>query len=419
MITFAIKYSLLMNNNIMMTKGKELKPHIGIFGRRNNGKSSLINALAQQDIAIVSEEMGTTTDPVKKSMEIPGVGPVVWIDTAGIDDIGSLGEKRVEKTLQVLKWVDAALLVIVNNQFDVVEEKMVEQFKSNNIAFMIVHNKTDITPLNDSLKKHLEDKYHVPVIAFSATNDDVQRDLLINSIQNIVPETTYTTTSLIGDLVTKNDVVLLVVPQDSEAPEGRLILPQVQTIRDGLDNDCIMVMAKVNEAKEYLEKMMPKPVLVITDSQAFHLVKTFVPPTMPLTSFSVILARQKGTFNDYLKGTSEISKLQDGDRVLILESCTHHVSCEDIGRVKIPNLMKKFTGKQLTFEVVSGLSNLPRPITDYKLVVQCGGCVITRRQIFNRLKPAIDSHIPVTNYGMAIAYMQGIFERATNMFFEK
>lgn len=396
-------------------KGKESKPHIGIFGRRNNGKSSFINALAQQDIAIVSEEAGTTTDPVKKSMEIPGVGPAVLIDTAGIDDIGNLGEKRVEKTLQMLKLIDAALLIIADNIFDSVEEKMIEQFQKAEIPFMIVYNKSDISLINKTLQKRLEETYHVPVIAFSAKTA-FNRELLINSIQNIIPETAYTMPSLFGDLVKKGDVVLLIAPQDSEAPEGRLILPQVQALRDGLDNDCVMVMTKVDEAQRFLNEMLPKPALVITDSQVFHLVKTFVPEGIPLTSFSLILARQKGTFSDYLKGTPTISQLKDGDSILILESCTHHVSCEDIGRVKIPAMIRKFTGKTLNFEVVSGLATLQHPITDYALVIQCGGCVITRKQIFNRLQPAIDAKIPVTNYGMAIAYMQGIFERATRMF---
>lgn len=396
-------------------KGKDAKPHIGIFGCRNYGKSSLINSLTQQDIAIVSEEKGTTTDPIKKSMEIPGIGPAILIDTAGIDDIGNIGEKRVGKTLQILKIVDAALLVIAENSFTNVEEDLIEQFQKAKIPFLIIHNKSDITPINEDLKKRLEEKYHVPVIFYSATTD-LNRELLINSIQNILPETAYTFPSLFGDLVKKGDVIMLIAPQDTEAPEGRIILPQVQAIRDGLDNDCVVVTVKVNEAQSYLEKMIPKPNLVVTDSQVFHIVKNFVPEEIPLTSFSLVLARQKGTFSDYLKGTPKISQLKDGDKVLILESCTHHVTCEDIGRFKIPDWMKKFTGKNLEFDVVSGLTSLQQPITNYALVVQCGGCVITRKQIFNRLQPALDAKVPVTNYGMAIAYMQGIFERATKMF---
>jgi len=394
-----------------MSKGKDSKPHIGIFGRRNNGKSSLINALAEQEIAIVSEIAGTTTDPVKKSMEIQGIGPVVLIDTAGFDDIGEIGLKRVSKTKEILSTIDLAILVITNNTFEETEKDIVNLLNKLNVPFFIVHNKSDIASLDANTKNNIENSYRTKIIDCS-TVQKTNISAIINEIKQTLPETAYTSKSLIGDLVNYGDIVLLVTPIDIEAPEGRLILPQVQTIRDILDNDCIAIVVKEREIDTFLRKMQVKPKLVITDSQVFLKADAAIPKDIPLTSFSIILARQKGDFNNYIQGTPYLSKLKDGDKVLILESCTHQTSCDDIGRMKIPRWLSNFTGKQLEYEVVSGLTKLPRDIKEYAMVIQCGGCVLTKKQIINRLKPAVDAGIPVTNYGMAIAYIHGIYHRA-------
>ena len=394
-----------------MSKGKDAKPHIGIFGRRNNGKSSLINALAGQEIAIVSDYAGTTTDPVKKSMEITGLGPVILIDTAGIDDVGELGEKRIAKTKEALKTVDLAILVITNNTFGEEETKLISSFSDLAVPYFIIHNKSDISILNADLKEKIENEFKSIVIDFSVLNPK-NKELIIQSILKIMPESAYRSQSLIGDLISYGDTVLLITPIDIEAPEGRLILPQVQVIRDILDNDGIAVVCKEREVDAYIRRMEPKPKLVITDSQVFLKADASVPKDIPLTSFSIILARQKGDFENYIKGTPHLSKLKDGDRVLILESCTHHVSCDDIGRVKIPRWLTNFIGKNIEYEIVTGLSKLPRDIHEYAMVIQCGGCVLTRKQVINRLKPAVDAGIPVTNYGMAISYVHGIYDRA-------
>jgi [FeFe] hydrogenase H-cluster maturation GTPase HydF len=398
-----------------MSKGKDTKPHIGIFGRRNNGKSSLINALTGQDIAIVSDVAGTTTDPVKKSIEIHGIGPVVMIDTAGIDDTGELGKKRVAKTREVFRLIDLAILVIAGNRFEEAEKQLVAEFHALDLPCLIIHNKSDQEDIDPSLAGSLRSSTGAEVISFSALHPQ-NLDEVILKIKSTIPENAYMKQVLVGDLISYGDVVLLITPIDIEAPEGRMILPQVQVIRDVLDHDGIAVVCKEREVDTFIRKMNPKPALVITDSQVFPKADAAIPKDIPLTSFSIVLARQKGDFANYLKGTPHLSELKEGDRVLILESCTHHVSCDDIGRVKIPRWLTNFTGKNIGFEVVAGLNSIPRPITDYAMVIQCGGCMITRRQLIGRLKPAVDAGIPVTNYGMAIAYVHGIYNRAVEPF---
>ena len=395
-------------------KGLENKPHIGIFGRRNNGKSSFINSLAGQDIAIVSDTPGTTTDPVKKSMELPGIGPAILIDTAGMDDSGELGKLRVAKTRGILPNIDLAILIIANNQLEEPELKMIEEFRQYELPFFIVHNKSDLEKVS-AITTEVARQLQTEIVTYSAlANPDTSQ--VVAAINRNMPQTAWQKPTLLGNLVKYGDVVLLITPIDIEAPEGRLILPQVQAIRDILDNDCIAIVCKEREAGTFLRQSGIKPKLVITDSQAFLKADAIVPKDIPLTGFSVLLARYKGDFENYLKGTPKISELKDGDRLLMLESCTHHTSCDDIGRVKLPRWISQFTGKNLEFDMVTGLSNLPRPITDYALVVQCGGCMITRKQLINRLKPAIDAGVPVTNYGMAIAYVQGIYNRAVAPF---
>ncbi|MFC2150951.1 [FeFe] hydrogenase H-cluster maturation GTPase HydF [Bacteroidota bacterium] len=398
-----------------MTKGKDSKPHIGIYGRRNNGKSSLINRLAGQDIAIVSDFAGTTTDPVKKSFEITGFGPVILIDTAGIDDEGDLGTKRIEKTIASIKTVDLALLVITHNTFGNFEKELIEEFKNTDTPFFVIHNKSDLVPLNENTRALIVSQTNTNIIEFDTIKaENIEK--LIRLIKTTIPESAYKTPSLVGDLLSYGDIVLLITPIDIEAPAGRMILPQVQAIRDILDNDAVAIVLKEREVDAFLRKTKITPALAITDSQIFTKADASIPRNIPLTSFSIVLARFKGEFEHFLKGTPKISELKDGDRILSLESCTHHVSCDDIGRVKIPRWISNFTGKKLEYDVVAGLDKLPRDIKEYALVVQCGGCVITRKQLINRIKPAIDAGIPVTNYGMAIAYVQGIYERAVAPF---
>jgi len=398
-----------------MSKGKDTNPHIGIYGRRNNGKSSIINKLAGQEIAIVSHVAGTTTDLVKKSIEISGIGAVVLIDTAGIDDAGYLGDKRVDKTLESIKTIDLAILVLANNYFDIFEENLVKEFNQFDVPYFIIHNKSDVAPITKDFETAVRERFAVEVIDFSAVNSQ-NVDEIIKLIKSTIPESTFKKTSLVGDLVSYGDIVLLITPIDIEAPAGRLILPQVQMIRDVLDNDCIAVVLKEREVDAFLRKTGVKPKLAITDSQIFLKADAAVPKDIPLTSFSTVLARMKGDFDNYLLGTPKIAELKDGDRVLMLESCTHQVSCDDIGRVKIPRWISNFTGKKLEYDVVAGLNKLERDIKDYALVVQCGGCMITSKQIKNRLKPAIDAGVPVTNYGMTIAFVQGIYKRAVAPF---
>ena len=374
---------------------KDLKPHIGIYGRTNAGKSSLINKLTGQSIAIVSEQAGTTTDPVKKSIEIFGIGPVILIDTAGIDDTSELGKKRIEKTYQTLKEIDCAILIVADNQFGEPETKLIEQFKEYALPYLIVNNLFDGAVKSDAINLNI-------------LNDDLQP--IIDALKKAIPESAYKKVSMLGDLVQPDDVVLLVTPIDAEAPEGRLILPQVMAIRDALDNDCICVVLKETNLQQYFDTM-PHPDLVVTDSQAFAMVSKIVPEEVRLTSFSILLARLRGDFENYLKGTPHLSQLKDGDKILMLESCTHEISCGDIGRVKLPNLIRKFTRKNIQFDYVAGLSPIIN-IHQYAMAIQCGGCMATRKQLFNRTNLAVKAGIPISNYGMAIAYMTGIFDRA-------
>jgi [FeFe] hydrogenase H-cluster maturation GTPase HydF len=398
-----------------MSKGKASTPHIGVFGRRNNGKSSLVNALAGQEVSIVSEVAGTTTDPVRKTFEIGGLGPVVFIDTAGIDDIGGLGEKRVARTQEIIKTIDLAILIITRNTFGDFEKNLVADFREFDIPFFVVHNKSDIAAIYPETRRLIEASFKTDVVECSLLNQ-AGIEPLMELIRKYMPETAWRPVTLIGDLISYGDTVLLITPIDIEAPEGRLILPQVQVIRDILDNDGIAVVCKEREIDTYIRKMNPKPKLVVTDSQVFLKADASIPKEIPLTSFSIILARQKGDFQSYLKGTPHIAKLKDGDKILVLESCSHHVSCDDIGRVKIPRWLSNFTGKKLEFETVAGLNKIPGVIKDYAMVIQCGGCMITRKQLINRLKPAVEAGIPVTNYGMAIAFAHGIYNRAVAPF---
>ena len=391
---------------------KDLKPHIGIFGRMNNGKSSIINKLTGQPLSIVSDHAGTTTDPVRKAVEIFGIGPVVLIDTAGIDDMSELGKQRVEKTYQTIKEIDCAILVIARNVFGEPERKLIEEFKRHETPFIVVHNKSDIEKLEKHIFKALLEEYNINTIDFSALQD--KSIAIVEALKHAIPESAFHRPSLLGGIIKPGQTIVLVTPIDDEAPEGRMILPQVMAIRDVLDNDCICVVLKETALKQYFDNN-PKPALVVTDSQVFALVNKILPQDVQLTSFSIILARLRGDFENYLKGTTHLSNLKDGDKILMLESCTHEISCGDIGRVKLPNLIRKFTGKNVEFTYLSGLTPIEN-IGQYAIAIQCGGCVATRKQLINRTNQAVEHGIPITNYGMAIAYMNGIFERVTKVF---
>ena len=392
--------------------------HIGLFGKRNTGKSSVINRLTGQNLSIVSDIAGTTTDPVKKAVEIPEIGAVMLIDTAGIDDVGELGQQRVFKTKQVVKQVDMAIVVVSNNVFIEEEQALIELLQQWQIPFLIVHNKSDECPADDAFAQELTERYHADFLDFSAKTGE-NLDTLLQLLKKNIPDKLKQHTPLFGDKVKNGDTVLLVTPIDSEAPVGRLILPEVQAIREALDYHCIAVVLRETEVEKYFRRTSIAPALAITDSQLFGQIDKLIPTDIPLTSFSVLLARQKGNFEAYLKGTPSIEKLQSGDRILIMESCTHHSACDDIGREKIPRWLQEYTGRELKFDVVPGLAEPPRPVNDYALVIQCGGCMITRRQLLNRIQPAIDANIPVTNYGMTIAYIKGSWKRSIELFLEE
>ena len=309
----------------MTAKGKDSKAHIGIFGRRNVGKSSIINALTGQDIAIVSEIAGTTTDPVKKSIELHGIGPVIFIDTAGIDDSGELGKLRIGKSMAALKLIDLAILVLSGNEFGSYEADLTKEFGLLDIPYILVHNKSDIVPLTDTFSHQVKNRTGLEIIAYSALYPDKYNAWLLNALKKTLPPPAMKSRGLIGDLVSEGDIVMLITPVDVEAPEGRLILPQVQVIRDILDNDCTAIVLKEREVDAFLRHTGIRPKLVVTDSQAFLKADASIPRDIPLTSFSIVLARQKGDFEEYLRGTPKISELKDGDRILLLEIGRAHV----------------------------------------------------------------------------------------------
>lgn len=388
--------------------------HIALFGKRNAGKSSLINAITKQDIAVVSPVKGTTTDPVYKSMELLPLGPVVFIDTAGLDDEGELGELRKRKTLEVLEKTDLALLVIdAAEGISDFEVAMAAYLKQKKIPAVGVLNKTDLVPSAEPMLQDAAARLGLRIIPVSAVSHKGINELR-KAMGDAVPDD-EDKFKIVGDLIGPGDFVVLVTPIDKAAPKGRLILPQQQTIRDILESDAIAVVTKEYELKETLERLGTKPKLVITDSQAFLKVAADTPKDVPLTSFSILFARHKGDLVELVKGAKAVERLKDGDRILIAEACTHHQQSDDIGRVKIPRWLRQTTGKELVFEFASGYS-FPDNITDYALIVHCGSCMLNRRSMLHRIAQAVEADVPIVNYGVLIAYVQGIFPRAIEMF---
>ncbi len=385
-----------------------LRTHIAFFGLRNAGKSSLVNAVTNQEIAVVSDTKGTTTDPVYKSMELLPLGPVVIIDTPGFDDEGTLGKKRVEKTMQVLAKCDIAVLVSdACRELAQDEKELIETFKQKNIPHIIALNKCDKAGCVKDTKDN--------VIYTSATekiNIDALREKLASMSKGTSDER-----RLLGDLLQKDDVVVLVTPIDESAPKGRLILPQVQSIRDILDSDAICIVTKENTYKKTLSLFGDRIKLAVCDSQVFKMVNELTPPHIKLTSFSILMARFKGYLKSAFDSIKTLDSINDGDKILISEGCSHHRQCGDIGTVKLPNLIKKYTGKDVVFEFTQG-TEFPKDLSDYKLVIHCGGCMLNEREVQNRMETSLDRGVPFSNYGIAIAYMNGIIKRSTEIFDE-
>ena len=393
--------------------------HIGIFGKRNAGKSSIINAITGQDFAIVSDVKGTTTDPVMKAMELLPLGPVVFIDTPGLDDEGELGELRVKKAYQMLNKTDVALVVIDGKKGMTAEdESILAKIQEKGIPCIVVYNKKDLVadvgvdrPSNLQ-KNGIVENEEACVWVSTTTGENI--DELKSMIANVIPKADVYK-AIVADLIKPLDFVVLVVPIDGSAPKGRLILPQQQTIRDILETGAVPVVVKDTELEEILDKLKVKPSLVITDSQVFGKVAQIIPEDIPLTSFSILMARYKGDLKTVVRGAYALDELQDGDTVLISEGCTHHRQCEDIGTVKLPKWIKEYTGKDIRFTFTSG-TEFPDDLSKYKMVIHCGGCMLNEREMKYRLKCAEDAKVPMTNYGTAIAYMTGILIRSIGIF---
>ena len=376
--------------------------HIAFFGLRNAGKSSVVNTITNQELSVVSDVKGTTTDPVKKAMELLPIGPVVIIDTAGIDDEGDLGELRVRKTINILNKTDIAILIVdATKGLQQEDLKLIEDFKKRNIPYIIAFNKCDLIAEQQSPGQN--------EIYISA-----KENININELKELIGKLSKTTEnekSLLSDIIKSGDTVVLVTPIDSSAPKGRLILPQQQTIRELLDIGATVILTKDTELEETLTKLKNPPTLVITDSQAFKKVSAIVPQNVELTSFSILFARYKGELWGAVKGADELDNLQDGDCVLISEGCTHHRQCGDIGTEKLPNWIKSYTNKNISFDFTSG-GDFPDDLSKYKLIIHCGACMLTEREMKSRISLATEKQVPISNYGIIIAKINGILERA-------
>ncbi len=387
--------------------------HISFFGRRNAGKSSLVNAVTGQNLAVVSDVKGTTTDPVKKSMELLPIGPVVMIDTPGFDDEGTLGELRVQKTREILAKTDVAVLVLdATEEIGAQEQEFLALLQEKKLPFVVVHNKVDMVKGQaGSVSKTGQSNF--PEAFVSATKNFNIKEL--KDLLGTLAKSKENNKKIVADLLKLGDVVILVTPIDESAPKGRLILPQQQTIRDILDAGCMAFVCQDTELPATLASLAKKPKLVITDSQAFGRVSKMVPQEIPLTSFSILFARYKGDLATQVKGAAMLSKLQDGDKILIAEGCTHHRQCGDIGTVKLPNWIQKFSNAKVQINFTSG-EEFPQDVSEYKLIVHCGGCMLNEAEMKHRIMLAKEADVPMTNYGMAIAYVNGILERSLELF---
>lgn len=394
----------------MQSTPRGLRLHIGIFGRRNAGKSSLLNALAGQDVSIVSDVPGTTADPVDKAMELPPLGPVVFIDTAGLDDdADGIGERRAERSYRAMDRCDMALVAGTADRWDTLEDGLLEDFRRRGVPAAAVFTMTDRAPVPAELAGLMEREKH-PFVSISVKTGeglDALRALLVR----LAPESALSDGVMLGDLTVPFKSVLLITPIDKEAPKGRMILPQVQAIRDALDHDAWCVVVRENAVTAALASLKEPPALAVTDSQVFGTVGKLVPETIPLTSFSILLARLKGDLAVCAAGAAAIDRLHDGSRILIAEACTHHPVQDDIGKVKIPRLLKKKTGKDLNFEWVSG-PDFPSDLTGYDLLIHCGACTFNRRAVLTRMLACREQNVPFTNYGVCLAHVNGILERA-------
>nr|MBD3622642.1 [FeFe] hydrogenase H-cluster maturation GTPase HydF [Sunxiuqinia sp.] len=396
-----------------MKAPKSFRLHIGLFGRRNVGKSSLLNALTEQDVSIVSEIAGTTTDPVEKPMELLPLGPVLFIDTAGIDDVGALGEKRVQKTKAVFDRTDLGIIVSNSQDWGEFEEKTLQELKDREIPAIVVFNKADLYPSRLCMINSLTGE-KLSVVETSATTRAGINELR-QTILKTAPDDYINRPSIVADLVGPGEAAILVVPIDKEAPKGRLILPQVQSIRDLLDGDSFCMVVKERELREALLRLNKLPKLVVTDSQAFLKVAADTPTKIPLTSFSILFARHQGDLTEMVRGAMAIDQLKAGDKVLIAEACSHHPIGEDIGTVKIPRWLTQYVGGKLDIEHARG-HDFPADVSQYKLIIHCGACMWNRREMLSRILKARQAGVPITNYGLTIAYSLGIFERALQPF---
>jgi len=387
--------------------------HIGIFGRRNVGKSSLLNALTRQQVSIVSPEPGTTTDPVEKPMELLPLGPVLFIDTAGLDDVGALGAQRVERTMKVLERTELAILVLAEEGLGSLELGLLDAFEQRKIPVLPVLNKSDLAKPADATLDRLIHRGLKPVVVSAVRGEGLAE--IHEALVGLAPDEYLNAPTILSDLVPPGECAVLVVPVDKEAPKGRLILPQSQAIRDLLDHDAYAIVVQERELRTVLDRLNRKPALVVTDSQAFLKVAADTPADIPLTSFSILFARQKGDLLQFARGALAIDSLKPGDRIAIAEACSHHPIGEDIGRVKIPRWLGQYIGGSLDIQQVQGRDFIPDP-KDYKLVIHCGSCMLNRREVLSRIFACNKAGVPITNYGMAIAYSLGIFERALQPF---
>ncbi len=402
-----------MINFLSMQASKSFRLHIGIFGRRNTGKSSILNALTNQEVSIVSEIAGTTTDPVEKPMELLPLGPVLFIDTAGIDDTGALGGKRIRKTMQVFDRTELGLIISKSDEWGEFEDLILKELNDRAIPTIVVFNKNDLVEQGTFQKKNFSIE-KIPVVTTSALSGFGLLDLR-QAILNHAPEDFINRPCIVSDLVGQGEMAILVVPIDKEAPKGRLILPQVQTIRDLLDYDAFCMVVKERELREAFSRLNHAPKLVVTDSQAFLKVAADTPPEIPITSFSILFARYQGDLAEMVKGAMAIDRLKPGDPVLIAEACSHHPIGEDIGTVKIPRWLTQYVGGKLEFVHHRG-HDFPENLSEFKLIIHCGACMWNRREMLSRLMKARMAGVPLTNYGLAIAFSLGIFERALQPF---